>query len=225
MPKLTISNLLMSAATVVTMSFAIGCGNNSKKSSPPPPPAPVPVAANCPAGQLRHPNYGCIPQGQCQANYGYYQNQCIPMTGTGTSCPGGQVPINGVGCVPQGSCPQNYGFYNNQCMAGNIATLPQNGYQYGANACPGGQIYTFYGCLPTNGCQNNQGMYGSQCVPALTIGNNGVPNGYNGYYFSNYNYYPYGYYYSPYGSGNNANYGYGYGYPRYNPYFNLYLQF
>ena len=147
--------------------------------------------------------------------------------------------ILGIGCAKDNKksstpvAPAPNCTYPGQCPG---AVAP-GGYQYGANACQGGMVYTSYGCLPTGGACGAQGIYQNpqipnspqQCIPPLTIGPNGMPSGmgnYNGSYGFQYGYsqqYPYGGY---------NGYGYNYNpysyssYPYYtNPYFNFYLRF
>ncbi len=137
------------------------------------------------------------------------------------TCVAGQVAHVSYGCIPQGNCPIGQGFHQNTCTPLNTAVFPNSGanYQYGANTCIAGQVYTYYGCAPVGQCGPNQGFYNNQCVPVVSVGGNGVPqgfyqhNGYAGYQGQGgMNYggssYPYGYY--------NPYYGYGYsGYPYY----------
>lgn len=228
-------NLLFASLSMVIL-FSIGCANKKNSNS-----GGIRSNAYCTTGLVRSQSYGCIPQGNCPSNHGFYNNQCIPLGNVGGQCGAGQVFINSGGCVPQGQCPANYGFYNNRCVPGTIASTPvNNGYQYGAGACGGGQIYSFYGCIPTAGCPSNQGMYNGSCIPPLNIGGNGVPNNFN----SSYGYYPYssggGIASTPYNNGysyygSNYNmattpYGYYY-YPNYNTHYyqggypSMYFQF
>jgi hypothetical protein len=202
--------------------LTVGCAQDKKKGSAAPPP---PVIGGCPVAQVMIGGVGCVPQGNCPPNQGYYNNMCTAGTNIAVT------PTN-----PQG-------FYSNQYNnGGNFAVPPTNqGYYYGANSCSVGQIYTSYGCAPTAGCPVNQGMINNACLPAFAINGNGVPNGFsnpNGYAYYNQPYYPYGYgqysqgynnsyYNNPYSSGYPGYSGSGsyYGYPSQNPYFQFYLNF
>lgn len=243
------------ATLILAILGFLGCANNKRNSSAPPPAQGQPMG-NCAAGQVSHYSYGCLPQGNCGVGQGAYNGQCVPLTAqtpTNGGCPGGHVAIPGAGCTPQGNCPPNYGYYNNQCVQGNIATLPQGGFQYGSGSCVAGQVYTMYGCAPTAGCPNNYGMYNQQCYPPMTIGGNGMPNGMtnnngnlgypgypgngysgngymgNGYmgngYMGSYPNYSYGYSYPYYYYYPYSGASYQFGYPRQNPFLNFYLRF
>jgi len=79
--------------------------------------AVVPAATTCPAGQTHTTQYGCLPQGNCQANFVSYNNQCI--VATANACAIGQVNTQ-YGCLSQGICPVGQAQLNTQCVAANI---------------------------------------------------------------------------------------------------------
>jgi hypothetical protein len=140
--------------------------------------AVVPPATTCPAGQAYTNQYGCLPQGGCQANFVTYGNQCI--VATANTCAIGQVNTQ-YGCLPQGICPVGQAQLNTQCVAANV-----NG---GFNGNFGGGNY--------NG--NYNGSFGGSFYSG-----NGV--NWPGYYRTR-TYGNGGYYGSPYGYGGGAGVG------------------
>lgn len=103
------------------MSTLVACNKDSGSSGSPAPAA----AAACGSGYVQHASYGCLPQSNCPANYGMYQNQCIVLTASTTTCTVGSVQVNGQ-CLPQGNCPAGYAFNGSTCIAAtNVATTPQ----------------------------------------------------------------------------------------------------
>jgi len=73
---------------------------------------------SCQAGTFQT-QYGCLPQGNCQAGQASYNGSCIPVTTTGTtnsmnpyqgSCQVGYVQTQ-MGCLPQNAaCMNGYGY-------------------------------------------------------------------------------------------------------------------
>lgn len=158
---------LLSLGVVIYAGFVIGCGssNSGVKSTTK---AGYPV---CP-GQIST-QYGCLNQGNCGANQGWYQplNQCVsgnlastPVNYYGAnSCIGGQV-YTMYNCQPTAGCSgaySGYGYYQGQCYP---PLTINNGVPNTLNSYYGG--YTGY----------STGLYNTAVTP------------YSYYYYPNINY-------------------------------------
>lgn len=122
--------------------------------------AVVPAPNSCPAGSTYTTQYGCLPQGGCQAGMLAYQNTCIPAVQN--SCVAGQVYTQ-YGCLSQGSCAVGQAMLNTQCIqvyvqggvnnsynAGYYGRRSSYGYAYGGGYYGGGGGY-YGGYYPNNG--------------------------------------------------------------------------
>ena len=119
----------------VGLAFIISaCGNNSGGGSA----TPVTAAGTCPVSYV-YSQYGCLPQGQCQAGFGSYNGQCV----VATSAYGSTLPY------------------------GSTSTIPYGQSTYGAGMCQQGYVYsTRYGqCFLQSGCPMGYGNYNNYCYP------------------------------------------------------------
>lgn len=110
-------NKLLTFILVLSSALLTNCAKSSDKSAPVVATTTAAVSGSCTAGYV-NTGIGCLPQGNCPSGYGYYNNQCYPVTAaTTTSCQAGYIKT-AIGCLPQNTCPTGYGYsygsYNGQ---------------------------------------------------------------------------------------------------------------
>ena len=144
---------LISVATIVSCGSNGGGGNNNATQT-------AVTPGSCVAGQVYNTTYGCLPQNNCPAGYGSYNNTCVQGTvggygGNGYgNCPAGQIysPTYST-CLPVNNCSQGYGWYGSSCVyCGNSG--------YNSNPYYGG-IGNTYG-LPPSVYQPYYSQYGAR---------------------------------------------------------------
>jgi len=143
--------MVLSFASIATFQ---GCGNNSTVPVIPYNSASTAYGNSCGTGYV-YSTYGCLPQGNCQAGFGLYNNTCVQgSTGpvANNSCGYGNILSTTYGCIPQGGCPTGYGLYNNACV---YASSLVNG---SSPTCNAGYVHTVNGCLVQGPCQSGYGF-------------------------------------------------------------------
>ncbi|MEY4615760.1 MAG: hypothetical protein RJB66_720 [Pseudomonadota bacterium] len=201
------SNIVQGSLGIFLLIIGLGCANSNGRSSAPPPPVngggqfpggqypggqypggqypggQYPggqYGTMCSSGQVMIGSVGCVPQGSCPANYGFYNNQCVAGTMGGYNqggynqggyqygagaCSAGQI-YTYYGCLPTAGCPANQAMYNNSC----IPAMTTGGY---------GNTNTSY-----NGYYSYPGYYGNGYYGNGGYGNYNSPYGGYNYYYS-----------------------------------------
>ena len=173
--------VLIRVLALGALAFLVGCGGGSSNTT-------TGAQSQCQSGYGFSTQYNqCLPQSNCPAGQGFYNNSCVATTGTttgtttGAACADGQINTTQYGCLARANCQLGMAFstQTNSCVQGS---------QYGN--CVAGDVYsTNFGCIPQAGCQANTGMSPQGCVPAMntTTGYNTYPGqqgypGTGGYY-------------------------------------------
>lgn len=125
----------------------------------------------CGAGYVNS-QYGCIPQGNCPAGQGMYQNMCIQATVTNQTCQAGYLYSSQYNqCLQQGGCQAGFAIYNNQCVYVGYNVGNTNNTMSCQGSCPVGQVQTQNGCLPQGACKPCYGYSNNGwCYPSLNGG-------------------------------------------------------